>query len=190
MVAPAWADHAYALWGQPKYPQGFARFDYVNPQAPKGGELRLVSNLRTSTFDKYNPFTLRGSAPAYLSDLMFDSLLTGALDETGAAHMVDVTAKDLILGTIGQMGTNGAAGHVVEYAGAALRAMSYVQRGALLAAVVKVLQAHRDDYYAISTANSGTVKNDTAVDVDGGIYTLGYYRPDRCPPHRSGACCW
>jgi microcin C transport system substrate-binding protein len=86
-LAPAvWAAHGYALWGELKYPAGFSHFDYVNPQAPKGGELRLVSNLRTSTFDKYNPFTLRGSAPAYLSDLMFDSLLTGALDETGAAY--------------------------------------------------------------------------------------------------------
>ncbi len=41
--------------------------------------------------------------------------------------------------------------------------------------MVKVLQAHRDDYYAIATANSGTVKNDSAVDIDGGIYTLSTY---------------
>ena len=53
-------------------------FDYVNPAAPKGGELRLVSNQRLSTFDKYNPFTIKGTAPAYLSDLMFDTLLTGS----------------------------------------------------------------------------------------------------------------
>jgi microcin C transport system substrate-binding protein len=82
----AWAAHGYALWGELKYPAGFTHFDYVNPQAPKGGELRLVSNLRVSTFDKYNPFTMRGSAPAYLSNLMFESLLTGALDESGAAY--------------------------------------------------------------------------------------------------------
>lgn len=85
-VAPTWADHAYALWGQPKYAQGFAHFDYVNPQAPKGGELRLVSNLRTSTFDKYNPFTVKGSAPAYLSNLVFDTLLTGSMDETATGY--------------------------------------------------------------------------------------------------------
>lgn len=59
--------------------------------------------------------------------------------------------------------------------GAALRAMTYRERGAMLAAAVKVLQANRDDYYDISVANSGTVKNDTAVDVDGAIYTLGVY---------------
>jgi microcin C transport system substrate-binding protein len=86
MVAPAWASHGYALWGTLKYPADFAQFDYVNPQAPKGGELRLVSNLRVSTFDKYNPFTIKGTAPAYLSSLMFDSLLAGSLDETASGY--------------------------------------------------------------------------------------------------------
>jgi 3,4-dehydroadipyl-CoA semialdehyde dehydrogenase len=58
---------------------------------------------------------------------------------------------------------------------AALRALTYAQRAAMLGAASKVLQANRDAYYDISTANSGTVKNDTAVDVDGGIYTLSTY---------------
>lgn len=62
-----------------------------------------------------------------------------------------------------------------ETGGAALRALTYKQRAAMLSAAVKVLQSHRDAYYDISVANSGTVKNDTAVDVDGGIYTLGVY---------------
>jgi 3,4-dehydroadipyl-CoA semialdehyde dehydrogenase len=62
-----------------------------------------------------------------------------------------------------------------EEGGAALRALTYKQRAALLAQAVKVLQANRDAYYDIATANSGTVKNDTAVDVDGGIFTLGTY---------------
>ncbi len=86
VCSPLWAAHGYALWGDLKYGANFSHFDYVNPNAPKGGELRLVSNLRVSTFDKYNPFTIKGSAPAYLADLMFDSLLTGALDETGAGY--------------------------------------------------------------------------------------------------------
>jgi microcin C transport system substrate-binding protein len=86
MVAPTWAAHGYALWGTLKYPADFAQFDYVNAQAPKGGELRLVSNLRVSTFDKYNPFTIKGTAPAYLSSLMFDSLLAGSLDETASGY--------------------------------------------------------------------------------------------------------
>ena len=86
MSAPSWAAHGYALWGDLKYAANFSHFEYVNPNAPKAGELRLVSNLRVSTFDKYNPFTIKGSAPAYLTDLMFDSLLTGALDETGSGY--------------------------------------------------------------------------------------------------------
>ncbi len=62
-----------------------------------------------------------------------------------------------------------------EQGGAALRALTYRQRAGLLAAVGKVLQANRDAYYAIATANSGTVKNDSAVDIDGGLFTLGTY---------------
>ena len=98
LAAPStWAAHGYALWGDLKYPAGFRHFDYVNPAAPKGGEIRLVSNLRLSTFDKYNPFTVRGAAPAYLSELMFDSLLTGSLDESGAGYGLlasDVSVAD------------------------------------------------------------------------------------------------
>lgn len=66
-------------------------------------------------------------------------------------------------------------GFARETGGAALRALTYKQRAGLLAAVVKVLQANRDAYYEIATANSGTVKNDSAVDIDGAIFTLGQY---------------
>ncbi len=62
-----------------------------------------------------------------------------------------------------------------EQGGAALRALNYGQRAALLAQIAEVLQAHRDDYYAIATANSGTVAKDSGVDIDGAIFTLGYY---------------
>ncbi|MFG5777486.1 extracellular solute-binding protein [Comamonas sp. J-3] len=86
LAAPAWAGHAYALWGEPRYAADFKHFAYANPAAPKGGELRLVSGLRYSTFDKYNPFTIKGSPPAYLSDMLFESLLTGSLDETATGY--------------------------------------------------------------------------------------------------------
>jgi microcin C transport system substrate-binding protein len=86
-AAPAtWAAHAYSLWGDIKYPAGFSHFEYVNPNAPKGGELVMVSNLRVSTFDKYNPFTLKGTAPAYLAGLIFETLLVGSLDENGTGY--------------------------------------------------------------------------------------------------------
>ncbi|WP_454724958.1 MULTISPECIES: 3,4-dehydroadipyl-CoA semialdehyde dehydrogenase [Cupriavidus] len=62
-----------------------------------------------------------------------------------------------------------------EQGGAALRALGYRERAALLGAIARVLQANRDAYYDIATANSGTVRNDSAVDIDGGIFTLGTY---------------
>ena len=82
----AGAAPGYSVWGEFKYAPGFTHFDYVNPRAPKGGELRLVANSRISTFDKYNPFTLKGSAPSYLADLLFESLLTGSMDEIGVGY--------------------------------------------------------------------------------------------------------
>ena len=103
LAVPAWAAHGYALWGDLKYPPGFAHFDYVNPAAPKGGELRLVSNLRVSTFDKYNPFTIKGNAPAYLSEMMFESLLAGSLDETGSGY--GLLAEDVVLAADGLSAT-------------------------------------------------------------------------------------
>jgi 3,4-dehydroadipyl-CoA semialdehyde dehydrogenase len=59
--------------------------------------------------------------------------------------------------------------------GEALRALSYAARAIKLAEIAKVLQAHRDKYYATALTNSGTTKNDSAVDIDGGIFTLSYY---------------
>ena len=99
----AWAAHGYALWGDLKYPPSFAHFSYVFAQAPKGGELRLVSNQRASTFDKYNPFTMKGNAPAYLSSLLFDSLLSTALDESGAGY--GLLASDITVSADGLTAT-------------------------------------------------------------------------------------
>ncbi|MEX1166816.1 MAG: 3,4-dehydroadipyl-CoA semialdehyde dehydrogenase [Hydrogenophaga sp.] len=62
-----------------------------------------------------------------------------------------------------------------EQGGSALRAMTYRQRAALLSEIVKVLQANRDAYNEIATANCGTVAKDSAVDIDGAIFTLGFY---------------
>src|SRR5437899_6369468 len=58
---------------------------------------------------------------------------------------------------------------------AALQAMSYGQRAAMLSEVLKVLQANRDAYYEISLANSGTTQADSAVDIEGAAFTLNYY---------------
>ncbi len=92
MALPAWAAHAYSQFGDIKYSAGFDHFEYVNPLAPKGGSLTLVPNTRQSNFDKYNPFTLRGEHPPGLmnegqeSSLVFETLLTGNLDEATTAY--------------------------------------------------------------------------------------------------------
>jgi 3,4-dehydroadipyl-CoA semialdehyde dehydrogenase len=62
-----------------------------------------------------------------------------------------------------------------EVGGPALRALSYGERAAMLSSLAKLMQGRRADYDEISTANSGTVKNDSAVDIDGALFTLGYY---------------
>ena len=82
----AWAAHAYAQFGDIKYPPGFTHFEWTNPSAPKGGDIELVPPLRITTFDKYNPFTLKGTAPPGLGALVFESLLTGTMDEPTTAY--------------------------------------------------------------------------------------------------------
>ncbi len=86
VALPAHAVHAYAQFGDVKYPPGFSHFGYVNPDAPKGGEIRLVPPTRPTNFDKFNPFTLKGTAPFALGTLVFESLLTGNLDEPTTAY--------------------------------------------------------------------------------------------------------
>ncbi len=84
--SPLWAAHAYAQFGDIKYPADFSHFEYVNPAAPKGGSIAMVAPTRGSNFDKYNPFTLKGTPPPALSSLLFESLLTGTMDEPTTAY--------------------------------------------------------------------------------------------------------
>ncbi|WBY02060.1 extracellular solute-binding protein [Ramlibacter tataouinensis] len=85
-AAPSWAAHAYAQFGDIKYPPDFSHFAYVDPKAPKGGEIRMVPPTRPTNFDKFNPFTLKGTEPYGMAALMFDSLLTGNFDEPTTAY--------------------------------------------------------------------------------------------------------
>nr|WP_175801018.1 extracellular solute-binding protein [Burkholderia anthina] len=81
----AHAAYAIAQYGEPKYPPGFRHFDYVNPDAPKGGTLVLANPNRLTSFDKFNPFTMRGNAAPGI-DMLFESLATGSLDEPASAY--------------------------------------------------------------------------------------------------------
>jgi len=87
LVAPcATAAHAYAQFGDIKYPPGFRNFSYVNSAAAKGGEIRMVPPTRPTNFDKFNPFTLRGTAPYGIGTLMIESLLIGNSEEPTTAY--------------------------------------------------------------------------------------------------------
>ncbi|MCA0964279.1 extracellular solute-binding protein [Salipiger bermudensis] len=74
--------HGVSSFGELKYPEGFAHFDYVNPEAPKGGEM---STWAFGTFDSLTPYILKGNAAA-MSSVFYDSLLTGTLDEPDSMY--------------------------------------------------------------------------------------------------------
>lgn len=65
------------MHGEPKYGPGFSHFDYVNPDAPKGGTLAMAA---IGTFDNLNPFIVKGAAAAGIG-LLYETLTTTALDE-------------------------------------------------------------------------------------------------------------
>jgi microcin C transport system substrate-binding protein len=89
---PLWAAPAIALHGEPKYLTGFAHFDYVNPQAPKGGELDTYG---LGNFEKLNPFTLKGLAADGLHYLVFETLGVSSWDEPDT--MYGLLADDIRL---------------------------------------------------------------------------------------------
>ncbi|MDB5542296.1 MAG: hypothetical protein JWQ89_4023 [Devosia sp.] len=74
--------HAGSLIGEPKYPEGFARFDYVNPDAPVGGQVRLSS---MGGFDTFNPILPEGE-PVDGIGLVYETLTTASLDETSTQY--------------------------------------------------------------------------------------------------------
>ncbi len=65
--------HAYAAFGAPKYPRDFSHFEYVNPDAPKGGTLYLPNPDRRTAFDKLNYYTVKGNAPAAVAIFMIET---------------------------------------------------------------------------------------------------------------------
>lgn len=95
-LSPAvWAGHAFSLYDTPKYPAGFSHFAYHNPAAPKGGDLYLANPGAATSFDKFNPFSMKGVAAAGVSTLMFESLAIASADEV--ATMYGLLAEDMEL---------------------------------------------------------------------------------------------
>jgi len=74
--------HGISLYGDLKYGPDFHHFDYVNPDAPKGGKLLQSSIV---AFDTLNPFTLKGNAAAGIG-LIYDSLMVSSADEPSSMY--------------------------------------------------------------------------------------------------------
>ncbi|TMJ36170.1 MAG: ABC transporter substrate-binding protein, partial [Alphaproteobacteria bacterium] len=74
--------HATSLFGDVKYPPDFKYFEYANPDAPKGGKLRIHS---VGSYDSLNPFTFKGEAAAY-GAISTEALMTSSLDEPSTMY--------------------------------------------------------------------------------------------------------
>ncbi len=79
LTAEATPQHAVAMHGEAKYKPGFTHFDYVNPDAPKGGTVRraVVSN----SYDSFNPFVLKGVPAVGVGQYLYDTLTKRSNDE-------------------------------------------------------------------------------------------------------------
>ncbi len=83
--APTIVSHGISTFGELKYPADFPHFDYVNPEAPKGGTMSFRGTGASQTFDSLNAFILRGE-PAQGLERLYDTLLVRAFDEPDAVY--------------------------------------------------------------------------------------------------------
>lgn len=74
--------HGHSLIGRLKYPENFAHFDYVNPEAPRGGLVRLNGG---TAFNSFNPFIHKGT-PASIYGFVYESLASGSFDEVASTY--------------------------------------------------------------------------------------------------------
>lgn len=74
--------HGISTFGPLKYDADFAHLDYVNPEAPRGGE---ISEWAFGSFDNMHPYTIKGRSGG-LSSIFFETLLTGTADEIGSSY--------------------------------------------------------------------------------------------------------
>jgi microcin C transport system substrate-binding protein len=74
--------HGISTFGDLALPADFPHLPYVNPDAPKGGE---ISQWAPGSFDSFNPYTIQGSAAA-LASIFYEPILSGTLDDVSAAY--------------------------------------------------------------------------------------------------------
>jgi microcin C transport system substrate-binding protein len=86
--------HGLSVFGELRYGPDFQHFDYVNPNAPKGGRMVTMGTGGASTFDTFNQFILKGDAAQGL-DSLFDSLMVRAQDEPDAVYGLVAKSADV-----------------------------------------------------------------------------------------------
>ena len=82
--------HGISTFGDLKYPADFKHLDYVNPDAPKGGE---IAEWAYGTFDSLNMYSIKGN-PAGSGTTPYEAILSGTADEVGAAYCLMCTTME------------------------------------------------------------------------------------------------
>ena len=83
LASPVSSDYSTAIGYMPKYSDNFSNFDYVYPNAEKGGLIKLSA---FGTFESLNPFLLKSLAPVGMNDLIFETLMERSLDEPSSSY--------------------------------------------------------------------------------------------------------
>jgi microcin C transport system substrate-binding protein len=86
--------HGASIFGDLKYGPEFSHFDYVNPDAPKGGKLTTIGTAGITTFDSFNGYILKGDAAQGI-ELIFDTLMVRAFDEPDAMYGLAARSIDI-----------------------------------------------------------------------------------------------
>ena len=93
-TANAEPKHGLSIFGDLKYAADFKHFDYVNPDAPKGGRIVTMGTGGATTFDSFNNFIVKGDAAQGL-DFLFDTLMVRAADEPDAMYGLIAKSADV-----------------------------------------------------------------------------------------------
>ncbi|MFQ1699326.1 extracellular solute-binding protein [Loktanella agnita] len=83
--------HGFNEYGELKYPSDFQHLDYINPDAPVGGEISIST---TGTFDSMNPYATLSGTPGALSSSIWETILTATSDEVGSSYCLLCTSLE------------------------------------------------------------------------------------------------
>ena len=179
--------HGLSIFGELKYPADFKHFDYVNPDAPKGGRMNFqpsnwAYNQAPTTFNTLNSFVLRGDAPPRMG-LTFDTLMTGADDEPSSyyglvAETVDVSDDGNVFTFTLRDGPRFHDGSPLTADDVAFSLMLLKEKGhpAIVEVVQPMARAEASDARTVTVTLDGKQTRETILSVAGlPIFSKAYY---------------